>query len=335
MKRYHCMDKPIEINGLAPGYGVGRFWKMPENMLGRVNETVTELSRRSTGGRVRFRTDSEHVRVRVTLKTLGMDQNFPILGSAGCDILTGVGANACYAGIVTPTRLDSMVNETTIVKRAGMEDVTIYLPRNERVQDIEIFIDDQAGMESPTPYRWDKPIVYYGSSITEGCTASRPSNAYTALVSKWLHADFLNLGFSGAARGEPAMAEYIAGLDMQALVLDYDHNAPTPEHLEQTHEPFFRQIRAAQPDLPILMMSAPDFDFLPDADRRRAAVRRTYENALAAGDRHVAFIDGATLLAGRDRMACTIDRLHPNEIGMFRMAEKVYPVLAALLGVGE
>ena len=43
------------------------------------------------------------------------------------------------------------------------------------------------------------------------------------------------------------MTAYIAGLKMSAFVLDYDHNAPTPAFLSQTHEKLFRAVRAARP----------------------------------------------------------------------------------------
>ncbi len=331
MKRIHCMDKPVEIDGLAPGYHVGHFWKMPEHMLGKVNDWVTIMCPRSTGGRIRFRTDAAELKIRVALKTLGLDQNFPIKGSAGCDVLIGNGEEARFAGLVTPVDLTSMVNEATIQKAAVMEDVTIYLPRNEEVEDVEIFLPEAAAMEAPTPYRWEKPIVFYGSSITEGCTACRPSNAYTALTARWLHADFRNLGFSGAARGETSMAEFIAGLDMCAFVMDYDENAPSAAHLRATHEPFFQIIRKAQPDLPILMLSAPHFEYIPEAEERRRIIRATWENARAAGDNNVYFIDGETLFEGRDRTICTIDRVHPNDTGMFRMADKVSVLLDGVL----
>ena len=90
--------------------------------------------------------------------------------------------------------------------------------------------------------------------------------------------DFINLGFSGNALGETAMAEYIAGLSMSAFVLDYDHNAPDIEHLERTHADFYTAVRRAQPQLPILLVSRPDFDCSEDAAERRRIVYETYQS---------------------------------------------------------
>ena len=128
------------------------------------------------------------------------------------------------------------------------------------------------------------------------------------------------------------MARYIASQEMSVFVMDYDHNAPDAAHLERTHEPFFRIIRDAQPDLPVVMMSMPDFDRDPaNNSRRRDIIRRTYENAAAAGDKNVYFIDGETFFGDAERELCTVDDCHPNDIGFLRMADVLTPVLRGIL----
>ena len=149
-----------------------------------------------------------------------------------------------------------------------------------------------------------------------------------------LDAEQVNLGFSGSARGEAAMAELIASIGgLAAFVMDYDYNAPTPEHLAATHEPFFRTVRAALPDLPVLVLSAPSV--WPDSPGttaiRRDIVRRTVRHARAAGDRLVRFLDGARLFGRTGRDDCTVDRVHPNDLGFRRMADAVVPALRRLL----
>jgi hypothetical protein len=64
---------------------------------------------------------------------------------------------------------------------------------------------------------------------------------------------------------------------------------------------------------------------------RRAVVYRTYEQALAAGDKRVWFIDGADLFGATFRDCCTVDGCHPNDFGFVRMAEAVLPVLREAL----
>jgi hypothetical protein len=143
--------------------------------------------------------------------------------------------------------------------------------------------------------------------------------------------DYYNFGFSGNARGDIELAEYISGIDMSIFVYDYDHNAPTPEHLSNTHEPFFKLIREKNPDLPIVMMTRPSITYTEEDKKRREIVRRTYENALSCKDKNVYFIDGESFFGDSDREICTIDRIHPNDLGFYKMASVIEPVIKAIL----
>lgn len=130
------------------------------------------------------------------------------------------------------------------------------------------------------------------------------------------------------------MARYIASLPMSAFILDYDHNAPSVEHLLATHERFYKIVREAQPELPIVMVSMPDYDRDPEmAAARRAVIVRTYARALEAGDRHVYYVDGQSLFGDTDRDMCTVDGCHPNDLGFLRMADRLEPVLRHALNL--
>ena len=222
--------------------------------------------------------------------------------------------------------------EKTFALSGEEQIVTINLPRNDHLLSMQIGVEEGEVREAPE-YTVSGSIVFYGSSITEGGCATRPGNAYTSMVSRWLDADYRNMGFSGKARGEIGFAEYLASFqDMSAFVMDYDHNAPSPEHLAETHEPFFQKIRAAHPDLPVLFLSRPDTDKNPEDSRKRMEiVRATYEHAREKGDEKVWFIDGASLFGENGREECTVDGTHPNTLGFMRMAEKVYPVLKEII----
>jgi hypothetical protein len=157
------------------------------------------------------------------------------------------------------------------------------------------------------------------------------------MLCRKVDAEQINLGFSGSGRGEIAVARAIAGLKLSAFVYDYDHNAPDPDHLKKTHEPFFRVIRDAQPDLPVIMMSCCDFrirSMRAGAEaiaRRREIIRENWQKAVDAGDRNVYFIDGETLFGRKMHDACTVDGCHPNDLGFYRMYKHVLPVLKTAL----
>lgn len=177
-----------------------------------------------------------------------------------------------------------------------MRDITIDFPLYSEVCELYIGLDGKSQITEAQPYKYDKPVVYYGSSITQGGCASRAGTSYEGFISRRFNCDYINLGFSGSARGEDEITEYIKELDMKLFVYDYDYNAPTAEHLKNTHEKMFKAIRNNNPDLPIIMLTRPKFYPTADEVERKAIVRATYENAVNAGDKNVYFIDGKELM---------------------------------------
>jgi len=335
MKFYHITESPLKIYGLAVADREKRqFWKLPAEALEKF-PGYSYLGRRTAGGRVRFATNSENITIRMTLAETKEDINIPLSGSAGADVYVGTGRDSEFIGYIAPGehQKEEISVEKSFRKKAEMQVVTVNLPRNDHLLSMEIGVDEGADIKEAPAYRLEKPMVFYGSSITEGGCASRAGNAYTSIVSRWLDANYINLGFSGSARGELDFAEYITTLeDMSVFIYDYDHNSPSPEHLAETHEPFFKLIREKFPTLPILMISKPDTDKNPkDSEKRVEVIRRTYENAKAAGDDRVWFIDGRTHFGETGRSECTVDGTHPNALGFMRMAENVYPVLEEIL----
>jgi lysophospholipase L1-like esterase len=210
---------------------------------------------------------------------------------------------------------------------------TINFPLYSPVSALEIGIDEGAALGEGAKYRNTPPIIYYGSSITQGACASRPGIAYQSIICRHNEIDFVNLGFSGNAKGEQAMADYIASREMTAFVCDYDHNAPTAEHLEATHYNFYKTIREAHPKLPIIFVSKPDFDNGYDASvARRRVIENTYFQALGVeGDKNVFYIDGQGLYRGYYKEECSTDGSHPNDIGMMKMAESIGQLLERVL----
>lgn len=329
MKTYHYNDKPLQIFGLAFYEKNGLLERLPAEVREAV-PTLAELGLHTAGVRIGFRTNSPTLTVKLTLSTLSVDLGMALYSAQSLYVMIGDRQSSRYAGFVCPSSYTEMEMEKTFRKSAEMEEVTIWLPRNEVVADVSVTVEDDALVEAPTPYTYP-PMLYYGSSITEGACASRVTNAYSAIISRHLDVDYYNFGFSGRARGEAAMADLIADLPLSVFVLDYDHNAPNPEHLRETHEPFFKRIREKNPDLPILMLTKPDCDYDARADERRAIIRATYENAVAAGDKNVYFIDGQSYFGDTDRELCTVDRVHPNDVGHFRMAAVIEPIIKKIL----
>ena len=324
---------PFAISGFAWFEQEHTFCRLPQAILPETNEGVQCLAWHTAGGLVRFKTDSRTIGLKAKLLSADSMPHMPNSGLSGFDLYVGVGKNKRFCGKAVAPCGSAEVNELMLQDTdGGMREYTLNFPLYNGVESVCLALDPEASVETPTAYEVDKPVLFYGSSITQGGCASRPGNAYTNHLCRWLDAPMINLGFSGSARGETIMAETIASLDLGAFVLDYDHNAPTVEHLEKTHEAFFKTFRAKSPATPVVFMSKPDCDGnLKNSELRHQIIRQTYENAKTAGDRLVTFVDGATLFGNTNRDACTVDGCHPNDLGFMRMAETIYPVLAQAL----
>lgn len=331
MKSYSYKQAPIRVFGVPHFDRTGELRRLSDELLRQlplINER--KLGLRTPGARIAFRTNSKSIYIKMIVVPT-FDIAMSVWATAAAYVYVGDRPTMRYAGHVAPKTYEQAEFEGTVRKSGDMDDVTIYLPRNVHIDDVVIGLDDDATIEPPTPYRYDKPIVFYGSSITEGGCATLPTGAYTAVVARHLDADHINLGVSGSAQGEICLADFISTLPMSVFVLDYDHNAPTPDHLRATHEPFFACIREKHPTLPIVMMTRPQVNPSADADERREIIRATYEHALARGDRNVYFIDGAQFFGEHECQFCTVDGVHPNDLGFARMAEVVEAVIRGIL----
>lgn len=333
MKTFKYSDAPIEVHGLPFFERDHILERIPENWretLGEKNESLKWLGQRCPGARLCFRTDSANVSVKMTLRTLSPDIGMSLFACQSIEVFFGPRGKARFAGLVTPPNYQTKTVEKSFSKDSMMEDVTLFLPRNEQIEDIEISVDDNAAVEAPTPYRY-APMLCYGSSITEGGCCCRVTNVYSTMISNHLDIDYYNYGFSGSARGELEMADLINTIPMSIFIYDYDHNAPTAEHLANTHEPFFRRIREKNPKLPVIFLTRPNFFGSADDIKRREIIRATYEHALADGDNNVWFIDGESYFGDTDRYACTCDNCHPNDLGFYRMTQCIEPVVKHIL----
>jgi len=330
IKFYDVREAPFSLHGVF--YEECRFTRMPDAVAKNVSEGVCYLNSNTAGGRVRFRTDSPFVAIHAKMFNLDKMSHFTVCGSAGFDLYVNEDGEEKYAATFQPP-FNMTEGYESLAKLNGskMRDITINFPLYSGVESLFVGVSEDATVCEATPYEIETPIVFYGSSITQGGCASRPGNSYQGFLSRRFNADYINLGFSGSAKGEDAITEYISGLDMSVFVYDYDHNAPTTDHLEKTHEKMFKRIRETHPDVPVIMMSRPVYCLSEDEEIRRSIVEKTYRNALESGDRNVYFIDGRTLmaLAGNEG---TVDGCHPNDLGFASMAKAVGDVLEKILG---
>jgi hypothetical protein len=301
------------------------FLRMPREIAKTVSPGVTWCAGCTSGGRVRFSTNSKTFALSVRYAELPVMSHMSIEGQCGFVLLEETETGRELVKIMPPVLTDKTgYTASTALKADGeMHDYILYFPLYNEITAVEIALDEDAKIGKGKAYRNVKPILYYGSSITHGGCASRSDNMYPARIERWTNIDFIDLGFSGSARAEDVMVDYLASIDCSVFVCDYDHNAPNPEHLEETHYRLYEKYRAKRPNTPILFVTRPDIENDNSVDKRREIIFGTYQKAKALGDDKVYFLDGGSMFEGEDRAKCTVDGCHPNDLGFEKMAKSI------------
>lgn len=336
---YTTPGEPFEIYGLMPEKDGLLSRRMPLAYAETVSTGVAGQCGYGAGGRILFSTDSPYVALRVEYGAGVVHTVCNHCLCYGFDLYKVREGREVFIAACRPVaefdyhRAEYKAQTWT---NGEMTCFTLNFPNFSEVKALSIGLQKGSRLEKGRPYRNGKPVVFYGSSITHGAAAGRPGNAYPSFISQKYNLDYVNLGFAGKALGETVMANYIASLDMCAFVCDFDHNANTVERLLTAHYRLYEIVRRSHPDIPYIIVTRPDY--YPNEEKHSklwAVIRDTYDRAIAAGDENVYFVDGRHLFDGEFYDSCTSDGIHPNDLGFYRMAEKIGPVVAKALGIAE
>ena len=320
----NVLEEQFSIHGIT--YDGERFRRLPHTVAENTSSAVRSLATNTAGGRVRFVTDSPYVAIKAKMFTKTFFPHMTLAGVAGFDMYVRENGTDIIAKTFLPpnTIKDGYesVHDFSGERRERL--ITINFPLYNSVSELYVGLQQGSVLKKAPDYTYTKPIVYYGSSITQGGCASRPGMCYPAIISRKYDIDYINLGFSGSGKAESTMAEYVAGLEMSAFIFDYDHNAPSNDYYANTHEPFFKTVRAANPELPIVIMTRPKHkNLLQSFELGRIEIaERTYKNAIAEGDKNVYFIPGFELMELAGEEGC-VDLCHPTDLGFFSMAKRL------------
>ena len=334
IKWHNVRSEPFKIYGVK--YNQDRFERMPREIAEKVSDGVKSLYACTAGGRVKFKTDSPYMAVHVKGFRFTKMCHFALTGSIGLDLYKNVnGQDVFVKSFVPPLDVENNEWEFLINNLYNDEETltyTIHMPLYGAINELYVGFKEGSVIERAEEYSLTKPIVYYGSSITQGGCASRAGNAYSNIISRKLSCDHINLGFSGCACAEDLIIDHIKSLEMSLFVLDYDYNAPSVEHLKQTHEKFALAVRQQHPNLPIIMLTRPKTYLTDDEPDRLNVIKNTYENFIKRGDKNVYFISGAELMKYTDNEG-TVDNVHPTDFGFHSIAKVLGAKIKEILGL--
>lgn len=314
------------------------FDRLPAKAESLVRKEVWGLSRHSAGLCVRFVTDATaiHARWALTSDRLAMP-HMPATGVSGLDLyVRRPDGRWHWVGFGQPSQKNN-TQQLVAGLPAGSHEFLLYLPLYNGVSSVEIGIAKEAKLRKAPERHPDlrKPIVFYGTSITQGGCASRPGMVHTAILGRRLDRPVINLGFSGNGRMEAEVGSLLAEIDAAVFVIDCLPNLQAREVAERT-EPLIAIIRKKHPKTPILLVEDRSYTnaAVLDGPRQRnadsrAALRQAYEKLVRAGDDHVHYLAGDALLG--DDGEATVDSSHPTDLGFQRQADAMQLALMALL----
>lgn len=310
--------------------------RLPARAEGLLPDVVWDLSRSATGMSTSFETKATEIRVRWRLRheilasaymsaiaCSGLDLYSQ--DSGGCWRWAGVTRN----GILYPVAEDCLLEGIPEAARK----YRLYLPLINPVDSVEIGLPRRAAVV-PLPPRREKPVVFYGTSILNGCAASRPGMVHSSILQRRLNIPVINLGFSGNARMELPLAGLLAELDAAVYVLDALPNMEAAL-INERAEPFIRRLRELKPAVPLVLVEDRTYgnawikpSLRESNDSRRAVFRKVYDRLVCSGMTGLSYVEGEQLLGDDDEG--TVDSSHPNDLGFQRMADALTPILRIL-----
>ena len=303
------------------------YTRLPWTLKETYRDELWYLGRNSAGVAVRFRSDSKAIGIRWTVLNNFAMNHMAATGVRGVDLYILEGNEWRYAGSGIPG--SSKENERILI--AGMngeeKEFMLNLPLYDGVVKLEIGIDSTAYVDiplSPLPLA-EKPIVCYGTSITQGGCATRPGMAYPAIMGRHLQREVINLGFSGNGRMDQSIGELMTQIDAGAYFVDCLGNC-TQEMIEELGYDFIRALLKARPAVPLYMAEfilTPAMSFSASAydaiTKKNQTWLEIYERLLGEGYKNLFYIPADELIGG-DAEA-TVDGVHLSDLGFLRMAE--------------
>lgn len=307
------------------------FDRLPAAAQSTVTEKVWELSRYTAGMMVRFKTDAAEIWVDYALSNANLaGSNMTRIGASGLDLYARNNEGEWrWVGVAQPNT--QTVRQRIVATLApAFREFSLYLPLYNGVDRLSIGVPANARFERLGP-RAQKPMVFYGTSITNGASASRPGMVHTAILGRRLDVPVVNLGFSGNGKMDEAVGELLTRIDAAVYVIDCLPNM-NASLVSERCIPLVKQLRAVRPGVPIVLVE----------DRRNAnswirpernqhhtdnhrALQKCFEALQKEGVQNLHYLQGDDLL-GHDGEGTT-DGSHPNDLGFFRHAALFEPLL--------
>ena len=307
------------------------YVRVPKRFVGKVPAPITGMGRHATGLNFRFRTTSRKLVFRWKIAPAPWAD--PLICPSGLQsvALWGKkdGEDWQFVSKAHPKKEgDNELRCGWDVSRLGL----VYLPMRAEVKSLEVGIEKGKTFEVVERNPSDR-IVHYGTSIVHGGCVSQPGMMFTSFMGRILDREVVNLGFSGAGKMEPEMADLLAEIDAALYIVDCDWNMNV-ELQKERYEPFVRKLRALRPKTPILLCGGCTEKRTP---RAQEVFAKSVYDKLKAEDaglwKDLHFLSGVGQLPFES--FATHDHCHPNDYGSVFMGRVYAEAVARIVATDK
>ena len=301
-----------------------RYDRLPASYKEIVREPVWDLSKHSSGLSIRFLSNSSVITAKwEVLNNFSMD-HMPDTGIKGVDLYFKDNDEWQYVNTGVPV---GFKNEYKLVENMDNElrEYKVFLPLYDGIKNIEIGVDSLSYVKKPMSNK-KKPIVFYGTSITQGACASRPGMAHTNIISRQLDRDVINFGFSGNGRMEQPIANLISDSNPIFYVIECMPNMYPPDLVSSNTIPLIDTIRAKDSDTPIILvdlftspLTALDKNAIRGTSEMNNALKTQYDKMINNGYNNIIYLETQSAL-GND-FEGTVDAVHFTDLGFTRYSD--------------
>jgi hypothetical protein len=302
--------------------------RLPAGVTTNVNGGVRSMKHHTSGMQFRFSTDSKSLAFKWIPYSGGLSMDhMPSTGVSGIDVYRFDGKSGRWLYAATGRIWDAKKGGSLKIAWTPGEACLVNLPLYNGVREFTFGIDPGAEVRPLGPRKSgiDKPVVFYGTSITHGGCASRPGMSFVNIVGRDLDVPVVNLGFSGSGVMEYEMSEHLARIDASCYVLDCLWNMGMAKsggragrNVDENYEPFIRNLRRLRPGVPIVMAEMCDV-WNGGQNEKDRFVRTLYEKLVAEGWSDLVYLPKTGMYP--DDREGTVDGCHPNDWGMKSLAK--------------
>ena len=307
------------------------FTRIPNDLRLKVNGSAQLAALQTAGCEIRFNLKSDLA--KIILKNA---EDMSTVGLPIVEIYQGCFLNAWHIVGVEPTEisvelpqnideLNRLTKKNNLPFDANL--TRIILPFRPTVK----LIDIEGHFELPRPEQ-TPPVKYlaYGSSITHGAWAIRPTGSYAQKTAQLLGVDLINLGFGGGAYLEREMADYIAGrTDWDIATLEMGINIISSietDEFARRVDYFVPTITKAHPDKWIFCIDLFTCRFDFESDEKIAAFRDVVRDKVEELNvPKLVYISGSDILTSVNGL--TADLVHPSPYGMEEIAVNLSKII--------